>query len=228
MKNCCKYIEDFKVSGLWNQRLTSNAAENGHLHCLIYAHEHGCPWHEGTTLHAAQNGQLDCIKYAHENGCPWNERATLNAAYNGHLDCLKYTHENGCSWHQYTTLVAAENGHLDCLKYAHENGCPWHRYTTSYAAYNGHLDCLKFSHQNGCPLNEQLTLSNLEIFFSKINLDDKWWRSFLFDKDLTTHLKLNLLVHTKKQEIKNLQEKSTLLFSYISKDLTKYILWTYL
>jgi len=49
-------------------------------------------------------------------------------------------------------------------------------------------------------------------------------RSFLFDKDLTSHLILKNLVDTKKEEIKNLQEKSTSLFSYISKDLNKYIL----
>ena len=22
---------------------------------------------------AAENGHLECLKYAHENGCPWNE-----------------------------------------------------------------------------------------------------------------------------------------------------------
>jgi hypothetical protein len=230
MKNCCKYIEYFKVSGLWNQRLTSNAAEKGHLYCLKYAHENGCSWHQYTTLVAAQNGHLDCLKYAHENKCPWHQYTTshAHAAQNGQLDSIKYAHENECPWSQGTTLNAAENGHLDCLKYAHEHGCPWNEDTTSYAAYNGHLDCLKFSHENGCPLNEQLTLSNLQTHSSKIDLDDKWWRSFLFEKDLTTHLILKKLVHTKKEEIKNLQEKSTLLFSYISKDLTKYVLWTYL
>jgi hypothetical protein len=166
MKNCCKYIEDFKLLRISNERTTSNTAQNGH--------------------------------------------------------------ENSCSLDISTTVYAACNGHLDCLKYAHENGCYWDIVTTLYASFHGHLDCLKYALENGCPLNEKQTLSDLEIFFSKINLDDKWWRSFLFDKDLTTHLKLNLLVHTKKEEIKKLQEKSTLLFSYISKDLTKYILWTYL
>ena len=49
------------------------AASEGHLECLTYAHENGCPWHERTCSYAAEFGHLECLKYAHENGCPWNE-----------------------------------------------------------------------------------------------------------------------------------------------------------
>jgi hypothetical protein len=45
------------------------AAENGHLECLVYAHENGCPWDGDVCAKAAEKGHLDCIKYAHENGC---------------------------------------------------------------------------------------------------------------------------------------------------------------
>ena len=173
IETCCECIEGFKDSGIWNQITTSVEAYNGHLDCLIYAHENRCPWNEATPSNAATNGHLDCLIYAHENGCPWNDRTISNAAKNGHLECIKYAYENGC------------------------------------------------------PFDEERTLSGLNHYASKIDLDDKWWRSFLFEKDLTTHSILNLSVHTKKEEIKNLQEKSTLLFSNISKDLTKYVLWTY-
>ena len=173
MENCCKCIEEYKVSGIWK------------------------------------------------------ENTTLSAARYGHLDCLKYVHENGCPWDMYTISQASCYGHLDCLKYCHENGCPWNLYTTSLAAGNGHLDCLKYALENGCPWNEQTTLSNLEKHVSKIDLDDKWWRSFLFEKDLTTHLKLKNVVSTKKEEIKQKQEETSLLFSRISKDITQYVLWTY-
>ena len=101
------------------------AVRNGHLDCLIYAHEHGCLWHEITTARAAGNGHLKCLKYAHEQGCPWHEGTTSFAAANGNLDCLQYAHENGCPLHEDTTSTAARYGHLDCLKYAHEHGCPW-------------------------------------------------------------------------------------------------------
>ena len=52
--------------------LGANAAEGGHLECLKYAHENGCPWDEWTCSMAAFNGHLECLKYAHENGCPWD------------------------------------------------------------------------------------------------------------------------------------------------------------
>ncbi len=46
------------------------AAEKGHLDCLRYAHENGCPWDEYTCRGAVENGRLDCLHYAYENGCP--------------------------------------------------------------------------------------------------------------------------------------------------------------
>ena len=58
----------------------ASAAGNGHLDCLKYAHENGCPWDENTCAKAAINGHLDCLKYAHENGCPWDENTCSNAA----------------------------------------------------------------------------------------------------------------------------------------------------
>ena len=100
-----------------------DAAKNGNLNCLKYAHENGCPWNKDTCHYASQNGHLNCLKYAHENSCSWNEKTCRRAAYNGHLDCLKYAHENGCKWNKNTREYAAKNGHLDCLKYARDNGC---------------------------------------------------------------------------------------------------------
>jgi hypothetical protein len=47
-------------------------------------------------IQAAQNGRLECLKYAHENGCPWDKLTCIYATKSGHLDCLKYAHENGC------------------------------------------------------------------------------------------------------------------------------------
>ncbi|ATZ80151.1 ankyrin repeat domain-containing protein [Bodo saltans virus] len=135
------------------------AAINGHLECLKYAHENGCPWDSNTCLQAAGNGHLECLKYAHENGCPWNMLTCEYAAKYGHLECLKYLHENGCPWNILTCAYAAQNGHLECLKYAHENGCPWNEYTCLNAAGNGHLECFKYAHENGCHWNEYTCLN---------------------------------------------------------------------
>src|SRR3989338_2551940 len=52
-------------------------------------------WYPETTRYAAENGHLDCLKYTIEHGCPWDPAITINAAANGNLDCLKYVVEHG-------------------------------------------------------------------------------------------------------------------------------------
>ena len=158
----------------------------------------------------------------------WNEDMILFAAHNGHLECLKYAHEHRCPWDIYTTSIAASNGHLDCLQYAHEHGCPWDNITALNANCYGYFDCFKYSIENGCPWNEQKLLSKLNKYLHiKIDLDDNWWRTFLFDKDLTSNTSLQTLVNSKKEEIKQLQLSSEILFSYTPKDVVKYVLWDY-
>mmetsp|Transcript_8092 Transcript_8092/g.13459 ORF Transcript_8092/g.13459 Transcript_8092/m.13459 type:complete len:555 (-) Transcript_8092:205-1869(-) len=101
------------------------AAMKGHLTCLQYAHEYGCPWDENTCAQAAKNGHLSCLQYAHEHGCPWNDNTWSFAMWNGHLECMVYAHDHGCPITG-TCEGGFENGHLDCVKYAHEQaGCPY-------------------------------------------------------------------------------------------------------
>ena len=57
------------------------AAKNGHLECLKYAHENGCPWDGETCSEAAENGHLECLKYARENGCPGSESSRATSSY---------------------------------------------------------------------------------------------------------------------------------------------------
>ena len=108
MKKCCGYIEEFKVSGTWNEFTTTGAAFYGHLDCLKYAHENGCPWDKHTTSFAARTGQLECLKYVHEKGCPWHKDTIAEATKQGHLDCFKYSLENECPWDEQTTLTNLE------------------------------------------------------------------------------------------------------------------------
>jgi hypothetical protein len=156
--------------------------DNGHLECIKYAHEHGCPWNEQSCQNAARKGYLEYLKYLHESGCPWNEDVCHEAATFGHLECLKYLHENGCPWDRKTCAGAAGRGQLECLKYAHENGCPWdeltyiyaisglEKYLGEYAHKNNcsllvasenaekskYLECFKYLYENGCPKEEQM------------------------------------------------------------------------
>ena len=144
----------YKNEHLSNRDICENAAKNGHLDCLIYAHEHGYPWRSSICDIIAKNGHLDCLKYVHSQKCPWDKITCESAAFGGHLDCLQYLHEKGCPWDEYTCSEAANNGYLDCLKYAHENLCPWNGDTCLYAAKHGHLECLKYLHENVCPWDE--------------------------------------------------------------------------
>ena len=43
---------------------------------------------------AIKNGHLECVKYAHENGCPWNDIGYKEAEENGNIVCMKYFIEN--------------------------------------------------------------------------------------------------------------------------------------
>ena len=146
---CLKYAHENGCP--WDSRVFTVAAFEGHLDCLRYLDKNGCPWDQNTCAGAAKGGHLDCLKYLHENGCPWNTRACFAAAGVGSLDCLKYLHENGCPWNTKTCDVAAKESHFDCLKYLHENGCPWDEKTYEAAAVYGRLEVLKYVHEHGCP-----------------------------------------------------------------------------
>ena len=150
--NCLRYA--IEIGCPWYSQACLNAARNGHLNCLRYAMENGCPQDSTTILCAASGGHLDCIKYLHENRYFMNPFATCYAAGNGHLDCLKYLHEHGYLSTPMTCSYAAGNGHLNCLKYAHKNGCSWDYQTCNNAALYGHFDCFKYAHNNGCPYNK--------------------------------------------------------------------------
>jgi len=122
-----------------------------------------------TCLFAASNGHLECLKYAHENGCPWDKRTCDNTARYGHLDCLEYAHERGCPWDEVTCEEAAKYGHLECLKYARENGCPWDEKTCMNAAEYGHLECLKYACAHGCPGSDRYAEALNEVVIPDVD-----------------------------------------------------------
>ena len=146
---CLRYLHEHGCP--WDSMTCSSAASRGHLECLKYAHEHGCPWDSYTCYYAAIGGRFECLKYAHEHGCSWNLLTSSGAASEGHLECLKYAHEHGCPWDAKTCCYAAACGHLECLVYAHEHGCPWDAFACIYASANGHFECLKYAHVHGAP-----------------------------------------------------------------------------
>jgi hypothetical protein len=141
--------------------VTAGAAAGGHLDCLQYLHESGCPWDELTCACAADkqdpsthDAGLRCLRYALDQGLSWGD-AMVAASLTGNMEVLRYAHEHDCPWHEYATWAAASAGHLTALeflyeRYVLERGCAWSARTLSAAAYGGHLACLRYAHEHGC------------------------------------------------------------------------------
>jgi hypothetical protein len=114
-----------------------------------------CKWNDKVCDAAARHGHLHCLKYLREQGCPAVYACTYAAQY-GHLDCLAYAHEKGCGWVGHLTCtVAASNGRFECLKYAHEHGAPWSAATTTRAAVYGQYECLRYCVVHGCSADDR-------------------------------------------------------------------------
>ena len=112
-----------------------------------------------TCASAAGGGHLECLRYAHENGCPWDVYTCRSAARGGHLECLRYAHENGCPWDGATCMQSAalREGHLECLRSAaaHDEWMPvgrGHLHVRSRGRASG-VPAL-CTHENGCPCLE--------------------------------------------------------------------------
>lgn len=129
------------------------SACNGKLDCLRYTHEHGASWGQSTTAWAAEFNNVKCLAYAMDHGCPVDKVAMSMAAKTGSLECVTYLCDRDCPFDEMATQWAARNGHLDCLQYLCEHGCPFDARACKWAASNGHLKCLTYLHEHGCPWN---------------------------------------------------------------------------
>ena len=165
---------------------THEAAEYGDFEELKRMHLAKFEWDEKTTWKAAQYGHLDCLQYAVENGCPMERENCLQipilvAAEFGKLDCLRYLHSIGCTYRQdagNVCTLAAHNGHLDCLKFAHSCGYPWDEETTR----TQNIECLGYAIEHGCPYDVSNVVNYLSHrVFVIFDFDmHPWVRTFLF------------------------------------------------
>jgi hypothetical protein len=94
---------------------------------------------------AAAHGHLDCLKYSYENGCPVY-CAAVTAAQDNQLDCLKYAmYVDEYVNTEIVCFVAACCGNIDCLIYAHEecHGRVTDK-TLQFAIGNNHTECIAY------------------------------------------------------------------------------------
>eukprot|EP00598_Pedospumella_elongata_P003761 CAMPEP_0184975484 /NCGR_PEP_ID=MMETSP1098-20130426/6733_1 /TAXON_ID=89044 /ORGANISM="Spumella elongata, Strain CCAP 955/1" /LENGTH=154 /DNA_ID=CAMNT_0027498235 /DNA_START=261 /DNA_END=725 /DNA_ORIENTATION=- len=82
---------------------------------------------------AAMNGHLDCLRYALEHGCPHNIQhlVKISAGEKGSLSCLKYLiEEHGADVQQSAEVFGAAfvKGNLANVQYLLEKGCACQSY----------------------------------------------------------------------------------------------------
>jgi hypothetical protein len=148
------YFDDFDI-----MELCYYASCGGHLDCLKFLHETGCPWDGGVILLAIRHDRIDCLRYILEEGYfgmvnfldpslhefpyfvvsdPVTYLCDVATSF-GKLDCLKWLHESwGCKFGSGTMAIAVAKHQLECIVYLHEKGCEWCRtdvYTGIYNCY---------------------------------------------------------------------------------------------
>jgi hypothetical protein len=57
---------------------------------LKIAHESGCEWDDVVCSTASTMGHLDCLVYACENGCPQDAHIIWDTRKSGEMECLRY------------------------------------------------------------------------------------------------------------------------------------------
>jgi len=139
---------------LLDTRICTDAALRGQYECLKYAHENGCPLTIDVCYYASQ-GNLKCLEYAFTHGCPWDSKLYEHAIISGDLESIKYAYQNGCPWNDSICEDAALLNFFDILKYAIDNGAPKSSKVCNKAASNGNFECLKYAYENGCEFDEE-------------------------------------------------------------------------
>jgi hypothetical protein len=163
--NVMKHLSPKKM----NKDTARIAAENGHLDCLMYAHDNGCELPRPGRIKPTTLGQLKCIKYLHENGRVWDASLCSWLGATGQDKLLAYAHENGCPWNKSLLCHSVRTRNAKCVKYylAHENESHLLQIRKSKygaklcetAATNNDLDSLKILHENRFNLNDTLNLA---------------------------------------------------------------------
>ena len=86
---CKTYHHVILNQGLESVDIVKLSISTGDVDLLTFLHNRLKYTLESHDYVASNNGHLACLKYLHENGCPWDSLSTCDTALNGHLECLK-------------------------------------------------------------------------------------------------------------------------------------------
>lgn len=142
--DCVEYLSKSRAIPL-SSALFKVAAESGHVHTMRYGVEQGLATRLAYDAceAAARGGHIQCLVYAREIGCPWGKNLCASAVEGGSIECLAYTHQNGgrlinCMW-----LDAIERGRIEIVRYACENGWAPTRRAMRVAVTSGRVDMVR-------------------------------------------------------------------------------------
>jgi hypothetical protein len=136
-----------------------NAASNGHLEILKWAHKYISEKkiinNEDIFSAAIENGHIETAKWLLDMGCKWNDNTFFNVVKTGRFDVLKELFKMGCPIDPKTCNYCIEKGYLDILIWLHENSNCYKDICTR-ATICGHLDVLKWAYANKYVVNHQI------------------------------------------------------------------------
>ena len=93
LRNTSKFFRKYPIEKLSIKELFS-ICKNDVL-IIQWMRLNGCQWNTNICKYLALNGHLDCLSYAHENGCPWNRVDCLQKAReNNHLHIIEWIEQN--------------------------------------------------------------------------------------------------------------------------------------
>ena len=196
-------------------------------------------WNSELTNLLASKGFFQTLKWVLQNGCPIDEFTLGYSSRHGHLMCLKllfdYYKENEVEYNYYFALLnAAEYGHARCLEHLinvmddtfKRNECK----ISHYAVQNKQFDCVKILIQNKFYYSLEIILFWLSKYYKDIDLEDVWWREFLFMHILVLKEKFTYLYNLVMIEKENLKMKLNTIkeVTDLSVDVCDYIVAQYL
>lgn len=110
----------------------SHACRNGQLACLERLHSHGALWDVSTVSSAAAQGHIDCLRFALEQGCPYKDTLIIGSVQSSNTVCLRYlVEEQGLFLFDngFLFLSAFAVGNYLALQYLIDQGCPFQHST---------------------------------------------------------------------------------------------------